>query len=65
MVVTYSYIMKIKKKEIEELKDEIIEYLMLKRKMILKLKKKLAEAEIMVNDVERKLKMVGVNVHKL
>lgn len=65
MAVTYSYIMKMNKSEILSLIEQIREYLEIKKMTISRLKKKLAETEIMVNDVERKLKMVGIDVHKL
>lgn len=65
MTVTYSYIMKMSKKEIIENLSEIKEYLNCKREFLFKLKKRVYEMEIMINDVERKLKMVGVDVHKL
>lgn len=62
MTVTYSYIMKMSKSEIIFLIEEIREYLEIKKMTISRLKRKVAEAEIMVNDVERKLKSLGVGI---
>lgn len=60
MAVTYNYIMKMSAQEMIERKDEVLEYLKYKEQTKKRLQKQLQEVEMMIQDVKRKMKMVGL-----